>query len=428
MPGTSMLDIVQANFSRRRDIQGELREIDEATVTNKDTHELRAYTDDEAAKIEGLRRELQTVDDRIVAVMEMEVRGQQIESGIESMLGAVIDRDHGQILDERSLGQRFTENGYTDWVKAGSRSKFVVDMPGTEFKNVVGDTTTGSGSAGTLTRPQRLDRIGRDFIDRKVYLLDLLPHIPVTQGAIEYVQDVTPLADMANKPTEVAESGTKPQAGLTFALKSESAAVIAAWVNITRQALADVPQIQAYLNTRLRYGIRRRADGQSINGTGVAPNLLGLTNRSGILTYAPGGAEARYKSIRHGIRLMEDAETVPEIIVMNPADAEIFDLSNDTSAGLHAVNAMAGDLQGDGSRTAWGLTQVRSTAIAAGTALLVDPMAVAVFDRQDVTAYVTDSHGSNFTSNILTLLLEARLGLGLFDPTGVLKLTYNGTV
>jgi hypothetical protein len=41
---------------------------------------------------------------------------------------------------------------------------------------------------------------------------------------------------------------------------------------------------------------------------------------------APGGAEARYQSIRHGIRLMEDKEAVPEIIVLNPADAELFDL------------------------------------------------------------------------------------------------------
>lgn len=130
-------------------------------------------------------------------------------------------------------------------------------------------------------------------------------------------------------------------------------------------------------------------------------------------------------SIRHGIKLGEDAEAVYEIIVMNPADAEIFDLTNYASAGLHA-NQSDG-LASAGARTAWGLTQVRSTAIAAGTALLIDPMAVSVLDRQSVTSYLTDSHASNFTSNILTLLLEARLGLALFDPAGVCKITFNGT-
>ena len=132
-------------------------------------------------------------------------------------------------------------------------------------------------------------------------------------------------------------------------------------------------------------------------------------------------------SIRHGIRLMEDLESTPEIIVLNPADAELFDLSNAATAGLHAVNALSDEAGGSVARTAWGLRQVHSTAIAAGTALLIDPMAVTVFDRQQPTAYLTDSHASNFTSNILTLLLEARLGLAVFIPSGICKITFNGT-
>jgi hypothetical protein len=49
-------------------------------------------------------------------------------------------------------------------------------------------------------------------------------------------------------------------------------------------------------------------------------------------------------------------------------------------------------------RTAWGLTQVRSNAIASGTALLIDPMAVAVCWTVSSHAYMTDSHASNFTA------------------------------
>lgn len=421
MPST--LEVIKENYKRRKDIQGELREIDEAT-TNKETGEVSPYSDEQSSVIEKRRAELTEIDARIEANLMLETRQRDIDAGLESLLGAMVDQATGSVEDVRSLGQRFTgEDGYGDWAKA-ARGQFTVDMPGAEFRAIT-DATTVSGSAGTLTRPMRLDRIGQDFVNRKVFLLDRLMHIPITQGAIEYVQDVTPLADMANRPVEVAESGTKPQAGVTFELKSEAAAVIAAWVNISRQAAADIPQIESYLDTRLRYGIKRRADGQAINGTGTGTNLRGLINRSGILTYAP-GAEARYISIRHGIRLMEDAETVPEIIVLNPADAELFDLTNSAAAGLHAVNAMSGDLQSAPARTAWGLEQVRSTAIAAGTALLIDPMAVAVFDRQQVTAYMTDSHASNFTGNLLTLLLEARIGLGLFDPTGVCKITFNG--
>lgn len=422
---TTHLDLVARNNKRRLEIQQELRAIDEATF-DADTSAVRAYSDEESARITELRTEQDTVNARLEENLKAQIRSTEIDGGLERMLGAMVDRDSGTVTDTRDIGQRFTTDEYREWATQ-ARGKFVVDMPGLEFRAVT-DATTASGSAGTLTRPDRLDRIGQDFIDRKVFLLDLLPHIPVTQGSIEYVQDVTPLADMANKATEVAESGSKPQGGATFELKTEAAAVIAVFENITRQAAADIPQVQAYLDTRMRYSIKRRSDAQSINGTGVAPTMRGLLNRTGTISYAPGAAEARYRSIRHTIRLMEDAESVPEIVVLNPADAEIFDLSNDTTAGLHAVNAMAGDLQSPTARTSWGLRQVRSTAIASGTALLVDPMAVAVFDRQQVTAYMTDSHASNFTSNMLTLLLEVRIGLGLFDPAGVGKVVFNGTV
>jgi HK97 family phage major capsid protein len=276
-----------------------------------------------------------------------------------------------------------------------------------------------------------LPRVAQSFLDRRVYLVDLLNRIPVSTGSVEYVQDITPLADLPDKAAETTEGSAKPQAGVTLQLNVEPIATVPAWVNLTRQAAADVPMIQGYLDTRLRYALKRRLDLQVIAGDGNLPNIKGLQNRSGILTYAPGGAEARAISIRHAIRLMEDKEAVPEIIVLNPADAELFDLTNSTSAGLHAV--MDNDATGTGAfagppaRTAWGLTQVHSTAIASGTALLLDPTAVSLLDRMQPTAYMTDSHASNFTANILTLLLELRAGLALFAPPGVLKLTFNGT-
>jgi hypothetical protein len=71
---------------------------------------------------------------------------------------------------------------------------------------------------------------------------------------------------------------------------------------------------------------------------------------------------------------------------------------------------------------------VRSNAVSAGTAVIMDPTAMAIFDRQQITAYTTDSHADNFTHNILTLLLEARIGAALFNAAGVVKVTFNGSV
>lgn len=417
MPMTH-LEIVRANFSRRSDIQGELRQIDEAATADQ-----RSYSDSEEARVAELRSELETVDARIESNLGSEVRAQEVASGIEGLLGALVDREHGDVHDTRSLGEQFAEyDGFRSWVDGGSRGT----SPGLDWDvdfRAVTDTTTGATSGGAFIQKDRLGRIGQDFLDRRTFLLDLLPRIPISTGAVEYVQDKSPLADMANKAIEVAEASAKPQAGITLEVVTEAAATIAAWVNITRQVAADAPQVAGYLDGRLRYGVKRRSDGQAINGNGTAPNLRGLLNRTGINAYTATGPETAAVSIRKAITMMEQDETVPEIVVLNPADAEVFDLTNLTSAGLHAVPNVAGP----SATTAWGLTQVRSTAIASGTALLIDPMAVAVLDRQQVTAYMTDSHASNFTSNILTLLLEARIGLALFDPAGVCSVTFDYT-
>lgn len=410
------LEIVRANFGARKDKVDELRSIDEAAVG-------RAYTEDETARVTELRSELETVDGRLSTLLEQELRSTQIGDATDQLLGAMLDRDNGDVIDTRSIGERYAAaDGVKEWLTGGARGQSPAMTAELEYRAVT-DVTSGATSGGALSRPDRLARIGRDFLDRRTYLLDLLPSIPVSTGSVEYVQDQSPQADFSDKAVEVAEGTAKPQAGPTLAVITEPIPTIAAWVNITRQTAADVPQVMGYLDGRLRYSLRRRADGQAINGNGTPPNIKGLLARTGIVAYAPGTAEDRYISIRHAIRLMEDVETVPEIIVLNPADAEIFDLSNATSAGIHATL----DASAAPPRTAWGLTQVHSTAIAAGTAMLVDPMAVAVLDRQQVTSYMTDSHASNFTSNILTLLLECRLGLALFDPKGVAKITFNGT-
>jgi HK97 family phage major capsid protein len=414
----SAIEIVRANYSARTDLVGQLREIDEAA-------EGRAYTEDETGRITDLRSDLEGIDNRIAANLEQGIRAEQMADSMGSMLHLLSDRDSGELTDQRSMGERFVD---TD----GFRSFAATNGNGNQFPRqtfddmsfrAVTDVTSGAASGGALVRPALQPRVGNTFLDRRVYLSDLLPHIATTDGSVVYVKDTSPLADLANKAAFTAEGAAKPQAGPTLSIVTEPISTVAAWANITRQVAADAPQVMAYLDGRLRYSLRRVADQAIISGTGVAPILEGLTVRTGTVSYAPGVAEARAISIRHAIALMQAAESVPEIIVLNPADSELFDLTNAATAGLHAVM----DYNGPPAKSAWGLTVVVSTAIASGTALLIDPMALAIFDRQQPTAYLTDSHASLFISNILTLLLEERLGLALYDASGVCKVTFNGT-
>lgn len=415
---TTAIDIVRANFSARTDIQGELRSIDEAATADK-----RSYTEAESARIEELRSSLEAIDGRIQANLVEETRSRQLEDGLGGLLQVMADRERGDLIDTRSAGARFAgSEEFRSFAEGGATGRSqTVTFQGLDFRSVT-DVTNASTSGGAFINAQRLTRVGADFLNRRVFLSDLLPVIPV-DGPIEYVQDKSPLADLADKAAEVAEAGAKPQAGPTMEVVNESPATVAVWANLTRRVARQAPQVQAYLDARLRYALKRRFDKQVINGDGNSPNISGLLDRANILTEAPGSAEARAITIRKAITTMEESESVPEIVVLNPADAELFDLLNVSSAGIHATP----DLTAPPASSAWGLQVVRSTAIASGTAMLIDPMAVAILDEMAPRAYLTDSHASNFTSNILTLLLELDAGLALFDPAGVLKATFNGT-
>jgi HK97 family phage major capsid protein len=420
---TTHASIARENLSRRKDITGELRQIDEAATT-----EQRNYTESETARITELRSELEQVDARVMTNLELEIRQREIEGSTADLLGLMLSQTDSQGgIDARSVGRRFIDSPeYRAWAgQAGQAGQLRVsaDM---ELR-AVADATLASGSAGTLVVNPRLPGIVNPVADRPVLLLDVLTHIPVTQAAVEYVQDLTPAADLINRPAWVPEGGAKPDASITLGVVTEPIKTVAVHHNITRQAAADVPQFMGYVDGRLRYALRRKIDTELLSGDGTGNGLIGLLNRGGISTYAPGSAEARYRSIRHAITVMEQQEQVPEIVVLNPLDAEYFDLSNDTTAGLHAVDSQGG-LRLTQARTAWGLTQVRSNAVSAGTAVIMDPTAMAIFDRQQITAYTTDSHADNFTHNILTLLLEARIGAALFNAAGVVKVTFNGSV
>lgn len=307
--------------------------------------------------------------------------------------------------------EKFRSNGF-----AGREG---MHFEGLSLRAVIDNTVT---SGGAFQNPARVPITPLAVPDRMLHLIDLLPHGTTSDNSVEYVQDTT-TSVAGDTAVEVAEGAAKPETTETFQVVTDPVRTIAAWVNMTRQAAADNTQLDSYLRERLVYRIRRRLDNQIINGDGTGVNLLGLANRSGILTLAPGAAEARAITARKAVTLLEQNEQEANVIVVNPADLEKFDLYTATTNEF-----IKGDGYGRVTGTLWGLTPVWSNAITVGTALVMDTQAAMVWDRQDPALYLTDSHASNFTSNILTLLAELRAALSLFQPKGVCKVTFNGTV
>jgi HK97 family phage major capsid protein len=185
---------------------------------------------------------------------------------------------HSQAPDMRSWGRRFVDEGI-----AG------------------GDAVYTGTNAGAFQRPPLQPWVAILNPDRILRIIDVIDRGTTDNSSVDFVQDTTAAGGLGGVAAETFEGAIKPEAAATFTQKTAPVRTVAHYIPITRQALTDNPMLQSFIDGRLRYGLLRRLDSQIINGTGVAPNLTGILNTSGIGTYAPGAAEARLISLRvHG--------------------------------------------------------------------------------------------------------------------------------
>ncbi|GAA4479034.1 hypothetical protein GCM10023094_23550 [Rhodococcus olei] len=102
---------------------------------------------------------------------------------------------------------------------------------------------------------------------------------------------------------------------------------------------------------------------------------------------------------------------------MNSVDAEAIDLAKDLN-GTYRY----GGPQAIGQRTVRGLPVVESETQAAGEALLGDFAKAVIWDREQTTVTVTDSHADFFIRNMVVILAEERLAFAVTRPTAFVKI------
>jgi HK97 family phage major capsid protein len=388
--------------------------VDTAESANRD------LSPEESATYDQRRAEVTTLRSRIERMAEVRSSSDDLDLPAEQRELPEVEGEVVERRDTRTIGERFIADGAVTAMRdRGYRGQASVALgPDVSIRALI--TGDPASPGGTMQNPDRLARVPSTLRDRALRLVDLIPHGQTNDNSVEYVQDTSP-EDLT--AAEVAEGAAKPEANITLGVVNDPVRTIAVWQKITRQAADDNSQLMSYLDGRLRYRVRRRLDSQIINGNGVGANLLGLLNRPGIQTLAPVAAEQRVVTIRKAKTLLETAEFEGAVTVLNPVDWEVFELTRATD-GMFVTDPSLRD--GSAPKAAWGTEVALSNTIASGTALVLDPTVAMLWDRQDPTAYMTDSDGNDFVSNILTLLLELRAALSLFEPKGIVRVTFNG--
>lgn len=167
-----------------------------------------------------------------------------------------------------------------------------------------GDVTTGNVTGGTawgnISRPGIITNPAR-----KVHIRQLVPVGALGQGT-EYVfmrED----GDGEGSIAPVLETGTKPQFDVDLVESSVKIETIAGWMRVTRKAMNNIPGFVAFLQQRLPEKLLRVEDTQLLTGSGVSPNLKGITT-AGNFTAATTTETALIDRLIDSLAQLEDSE------------------------------------------------------------------------------------------------------------------------
>lgn len=249
-------------------------------------------------------------------------------------------------------------------------------------------------------------------------LEDILNKVPTTKDAIEYVRE----ASFVNNAAEVAEKAQKPESDITFTSATVNIATVAHWIKISTQLAADSPALQAYIETRMRYGVNRRVETQLAVGNGTTPNIGGLF-KAGNFTphgYALAALTSTVsKKLELFRKIMADlyiAGYPGDAILMNPADWAVLEIE------MLGTAALQGQIRVDeaGTTRLWGLPIIQSIGVAADTFLIGSfRQASTLYVRSEVKVEMFEQDVDNVQKNLITLRAERRLALAVEVPAAI---------
>ncbi|MEV4970570.1 phage major capsid protein [Streptomyces scopuliridis] len=401
-------------------------------------------------------------DEERTQVTEHMANAKEAKDGLEkakatsTMRQALADLGEGVALNEKagekrtpsglivpdgktSLGETFTKSAeYAGLMATAPNGKFgqkqrVQSMP-VGFKSLV--TGASDTSAGAWVENDYLgQRVGLELFQRPLMLRDVVTNGSTTSDTVEYVRmtsttnNAAPVAEATSSAAPTAPGGAgalvnnagggyKPESALAAAKVTTPVRTIAHWIPITKRALSDASQIRTLIDSFLRYGLEEELEDQMIGGDGTGENFEGLGNVSGVQTQAwdtTGNILSTLRKAKTKVRTV--GRSMANAYLLNPADMETVDLLQDNEGRFYF-----GGPSGVGSASVlWGLPVIETEAVPAGTGYVGDFRKAILWDREQASITVTDSHADFFVRNLVAILAEMRAAFGIIQPSAFVE-------
>lgn len=365
---------------------------------------------DQLGKAFAEYKKLDTVAERNAAALAelREVKGIRHTGGPPESRGDALAI--GQPVQQKSLGEMFVESVA---FKTGKKVAAGFAGPSVEFEDVSLKTLFQT-TAGFAPETFRTGRVVPYAVER-IAVVDLVPQTETSQAAVVYMEETT----HTNNAAETAEAGTYPESAFALTERTSTVRKIATSIPVTDEQFDDEPRARDFINNRLTYQLRARLDSQILVGDGIAPNLTGVLNVSGINSQAKSTDPTPDAIFKAMILINRLGFTDATGIVMHPTDWQAIRLLR-TPEGIY----IWGNPAERGMSTIWGLPVVVSTFETQGTALLGDwaqfsELAV----RKGIELQVTNSHSTDFLEGKKRIRADVRVAFIVYRAKAFAKVT-----
>lgn len=328
----------------------------------------------------------------------------QLDAVKQAMAGA--DPSAGEKEKALTMGQAFAQKMGKANIDVNDRhARFSLQMKAGEVVN-----SPGSRPLGGIT-----DLGFRQPVDTPLRLRDLLTSIEIQTDSVDF----TRVKAFTNNAAMVAEAAEKPQSLLTFENETIPTRVVAHWIKASKQALSDNTFLQGLIDNRLRRGLAEKVEQQILLGDGTGQNLSGLiANSTAFVSTNVAQIEKANKLdvIRLAMLQAVLAGYQPNAAILNPIDSTLIGLTKDDVGGYLIQNPT----NGVGNMTMWGLPVVDSVYMSAGNFLVGDLTQAELYNRWAASVSV-GYESDDFIKNLVTILGEERLALGVYDATALVR-------
>ena len=373
--------------------------------------DLSELSSDQKEEIKKRNDELAELGDKITELQDLEEKKSNLKEEMDNSkkVSGMPVYGEPEVDEPKTLGQQFLESdAYKSFVDHG-------------IKNVPFEAKT-TVSTSVWTRDTIYQQVIPAIEPDPNPVLDLVDSINTDQTTYYFLQETA-----TNNAAETAEASAAPEDAFSYTAVTAPVRKFITTLPITSELLEDQAGARAYFDGRLANHVLQRLEKQFLIGGGVAPDIKGITQQTGIntITYTAGAYPAtvggKLRTILEGIKDVEvNGKLAPDAIVMSPAAYEALAGQVDGNN-----NFMLGASAFAGSPTIWGLPVVKSSQIGGAVSTTIDVivgkwgggLAVNHVFRRGMELQISDSaKDGDFGKDILTVKASLRYALAAYKP------------